>query len=90
MHFLWGLPVALDLFFAGLGAGLFLVAVTADLFGGERCRGVRRVGGILAPWPVLLGILLLAVDLGVSPRFWEFALEAGPGSLIFRPTSAMS
>ena len=39
MHHVWGLPVALDLFFAGLGAGLFLVAVMADLFGGDRYAG---------------------------------------------------
>ena len=45
----WGLPVALDLFFAGLGAGLFLVAVMADLFASDRYNGVRRVGGVLAP-----------------------------------------
>jgi polysulfide reductase chain C len=90
MHHVWGLPVALDLFFAGLGAGLFLVAVMADLFGGERYRGVRRVGGVLAPWPVLLGVLLLVVDLGNPQRFWEFVLRAGPGFLIFRPSSVMS
>ncbi len=75
MHLVWGLPVAYNLFFAGLGAGLFLVAVMADLFGGERYRGVRRVGGVLAPWSVLLGVLLLIVDLGNPLRLWESVIR---------------
>lgn len=91
MH-VWGLPVALDLFFAGLGAGLFLVAVMADLFGGERYEGVRRVGGILAPWPVILGVLLLVVDLGNPLRFYEFVLKSDISFplLNYSPSSVMS
>ncbi len=92
MHHVWGLPVALDLFFAGLGAGLFLVAVMADLFGGERYEGVRRVGGILAPWPVILGVLLLVVDLGNPLRFYEFVLKSDISFplLNYSPSSVMS
>ena len=92
MHHVWGLPVALDLFFAGLGAGLFLVAVMADLFGGDRYAGVRRVGGVLAPWPVLLGVLLLVVDLGAPLRFWEFVLrhDLSFPILNYLPSSVMS
>ena len=91
MH-VWGVPVALDLFFAGLGAGLFLVAVTADWFGGERYCGVRRVGGILAPWPVMLGVLLLVVDLGNPQRFYEFVLKSDLSYplLNYSPSSVMS
>ena len=91
MH-VWGIPVALDLFFAGLGAGLFLVAVTADWFGGERYCGVRRVGGILAPWPVIFGVLLLVVDLGNPQRFYEFVLKSDLSFpfLNYRPSSVMS
>jgi formate-dependent nitrite reductase membrane component NrfD len=92
MHHVWGLPVALDLFFAGLGAGLFLVAVMADLLGGERYRPVRRVGGILAPWPVILGVILLIADLGKPQRFWEFVIRADLSSpyLNYLPGSVMS
>jgi polysulfide reductase chain C len=92
MHHVWGLPVALDLFFAGLGAGLFLVAVMADLFAGERASGIRRVGGVLAPWPVLLGVLLLVVDLGNPLRFWEFVLrhDFTCPVLNYLPSSVMS
>jgi polysulfide reductase chain C len=84
------MPVALDLSFAGLGAGLFLVAVLADLFGGERCRGIRRVGGILAPWPALLGLVLLVIDLADPQGSWESAMRAGPGFLTLRPGLVMS
>ena len=92
MHHVWGLPVALDLFFAGLGAGFFLVAVMADLFGDKRYEGVRRVGGVLAPWPVLLGVLLLVVDLGNPQRFWEFVLrpDLRLPLLNYLPSSVMS
>lgn len=92
VHHVWGLPVALDLFFAGLGAGLFLVAAMADFFGGDRYRGVRRVGGVLAPWPVLLGVLLLVVDLGSPLRFWEFVLrhDFSLPILNYLPSSVMS
>jgi polysulfide reductase chain C len=84
------MPVALDFCFAGLGAGLFLVAVMADLFGSERCRGIRRVGGILAPWPALLGLVLLVVDLSKPQSSWESALRTGPGFLTLRPSLVMS
>lgn len=88
----WGLPVALDLFFAGLGAGLFLVAMMADLFASDRFSGVRRVGGVLAPWPVLLGVFLLVVDLGAPLNFWEFVLrhDLSFPFLNYLPSSVMS
>jgi formate-dependent nitrite reductase membrane component NrfD len=88
----WGIPVALDLFFAGLGAAMFLVAVTADLFGGERFRPMRRVGGALAPWPVILGVIMLIADLGNPQRFWEFVLRSDFSLPIlnYRPSSVMS
>ena len=91
-HHVWGLPVAFDLFFAGLGAGLFLVAVMADLFGGKRYEGVRRVGGILAPWPVIAGVMLLVIDLGNPLRFWEFVLRSDFSwpLLNYLPASVMS
>jgi polysulfide reductase chain C len=88
----WGLPVALDLFFAGLGAGLFLVAMMADLFASDRFSGIRRVGGVLAPWPVLLGVFLLVVDLGAPLNFWEFVLrhDLSFPFLNYLPSSVMS
>lgn len=95
-HINWGLPVALDLFAAGMGAAAFLVAVTADLAGSKRYTSVRLTGAFIAPWPVLLGVLLLVVDLGNPQRFWEMVLRRGAGLrleapyLMLNPGSTMS
>ncbi len=95
-HLNWGLPVALDLFLAALGAGAFMVAVMADLAGGKRYRSVSTIGAFLAPWPAICGVLLLVVDLGVPWRFWGMMLRRGEGLaltspfLMFNPSSTMS
>ena len=44
----------------------------------------------IAPWPVIVGVILLVIDLGNPLRFWEFLLKKGPGILMFNPTSVMS
>jgi polysulfide reductase chain C len=89
-HMNWGVPVAFDLFLAGFGAGAFLLAVIAELAGGKRYQKITRVGAFIAPWPVLLGVLLLVVDLGNPLRFWEFLIRRGPGFIMFNPGSVMS
>ena len=89
-HISWGIPVAFDLFLAGLGAGALLLAVAADLFGGKRHQIIMRTGAFIAPWPVIVGVILLVIDLGNPLRFWEFLLKKGQGILMFNPTSVMS
>jgi len=89
-HYNWGLPVAIDLFCAGLGAGAFMLAVMAQLADDKKYRAVSITGALLAPWPVILGVLLLVVDLGKPLRFWEMLIRVGPGVLMFSPTSVMS
>lgn len=96
VHHDWGLPVAIDLFAAGMGAAAFLVAVMADLAGSKKFTSIRLTGAIIAPWPAILGVLLLVVDLGRPLRFWEMILKRGEGLsiappyLMFNPGSAMS
>ncbi len=95
-HVNWGLPVALDLFLAALGAGAFMLAVVADLVGQRRHRMISTVGAFVAPWPVIGGVLLLVADLGVPWRFWEMMLKRGEGLsleapfIMFKPGSTMS
>ncbi|MHC4712999.1 MAG: NrfD/PsrC family molybdoenzyme membrane anchor subunit [Planctomycetota bacterium] len=95
-HLNWGVPVALDLFLAALGAGAFMLAVMADLAGGRRNRLVSTIGAFIAPWPVICGVLLLVIDLGVPHRFWEMVLRRGEGLslefpfLMFKVGSTMS
>ena len=96
VHHDWGLPVAIDLFAAGMGAAAFLVAVMADLAGSKKFTSIRLTGAIIAPWPAILGVLLLVVDLGRPLRFWEMILKRGEGLsitppyLMFNSGSAMS
>lgn len=89
-HLNWGLPVAIDLFAAALGAAAYMLAVMAQLAGGRRYQAVSITGALIAPWPVILGVLLLVVDLGNPLRFWEMILRRGEGFLMFNPTSTMS
>ena len=94
-HLNWGLPLAIDLFAAALGAALFMVAVAADLAGGRQYRRISTTGALLAPWPVILGVILLIVDLGRPGRFWEMILRRshetlGVESLMFKIGSTMS
>jgi formate-dependent nitrite reductase membrane component NrfD len=89
-HINWGIPVAFDLFLAGLGAGALLLATAADLFGKRRYERVTRVGAAIAPWPVLIGVILLVIDLGKPQRFWEFLFRPGPGFLMVNLNSVMS
>jgi polysulfide reductase chain C len=85
VHHDWGLPVAIDLFAAGMGAAAFMVAVMADLAGSKKFTSIRLTGAIIAPWPAILGVLLLVVDLGQPLRFWEMILKRGEGLSIIPP-----
>lgn len=82
----WGYLIVLYLFLGGLSAGLFFVSAVATLFSKEGDTGrerISRFGGLLAPWPVGLGSLLLIFDLGKKFRFYKLFLH-------FQWTSPMS
>jgi len=89
-HVNWGLPVALDLFFAALGAGAFMLAVVVDFAGGKKYRGISTTGALIAPWPAIIGVILLVADLGKPHRFWEMIFRRGEGFIMFNPSSVMS
>ncbi len=89
-HIIWGIPVAFDLFLAGLGAGALFLAIAADLFGGRRYEKITRTGALIAPLPVIVGVFLLVIDLGRPLRFWEFLLRRGPGFIMVNLGSVMS
>ncbi|MFH1709186.1 MAG: NrfD/PsrC family molybdoenzyme membrane anchor subunit [Planctomycetota bacterium] len=97
-HYNWGLPLIIDLFAAAMGASAFMVAVIADLADRKnKYLDVSFTGAAIAPWPVILGVALLVVDLGNPLRFWEMILKRGDGLLTlefpfiqFVPSSVMS
>jgi formate-dependent nitrite reductase membrane component NrfD len=65
---MWGLPVVLYLFLAGVGAGALTVSASIFLRGGDVARGLHvdtaRYGAFLAPVPIMIGCGLLVFELG--------------------------
>lgn len=75
----WGFLIIIYLFLGGLSAGLFFVSALATFMqrnGADSAYSrVARLGAILAPWPVMLGCLLLIFDLGRWYHFWKLFLH---------------
>lgn len=67
----WGLLVVNYLFLAGLSAGAFAISSFATYSGGPHFRRVARIGALVAPWPVSIGVSLLVLDLGRPLAFWH-------------------
>jgi formate-dependent nitrite reductase membrane component NrfD len=74
----WGFLIINYLFLGGLSAGLYFVSALATLLqkNGETTHGrIARYGALVAPWPVMLGCLLLIFDLGRWYRFYKLFLH---------------
>ena len=74
----WNLLVVGYLFLGGLSAGLFFVSSLATLIRRKDNQELNRIasmGALLAPWPVMLGCLLLMFDLGHWYRFYKLFLH---------------
>jgi protein NrfD len=82
----WGWLIVTYLYFGGLSAGLFFVSALATYLAKSDeplDNRIARYGALLAPWPVMLGSLLLVFDLGHWYRFYKLFLH-------FQWTSPMS
>ncbi|MFB3812487.1 MAG: NrfD/PsrC family molybdoenzyme membrane anchor subunit [Terriglobales bacterium] len=83
----WGFLIVNYLFLGGLSAGLFFVSALATLMqrngNTPHYTRIARYGAFLAPWPVMLGCVLLIFDLGKWYRFYKLFLH-------FRWASPMS
>jgi protein NrfD len=82
----WGLLIVNYLFLGGLSAGLFFVSALATYLrkiDDPTEPRIARLGALMAPWPVMLGCLLLVFDLGHWYRFYKLFLH-------FRWVSPMS
>lgn len=81
-YVVWGLWVAMYLFFAGMAAGSFMVATLDLLFHIRIFRGTGR----LALWVALvsLGAALLQIwlDLGHMWRIWKVYFQGNPASVM--------
>src|SRR6266481_2719885 len=75
----WGFLIVNYLFLGGLSAGLFFVSALATfLYKIEEpspYTRIARLGASLAPWPVMIGCLLLIFDLGRWYHFYKLFLH---------------
>lgn len=74
----WGFWVVGYLFLGGLSAGLFFVSALATLIRKKENPDFDRLamlGAMMAPWPVILGCLLLMFDLGRWYRAYKLFLH---------------
>jgi formate-dependent nitrite reductase membrane component NrfD len=75
----WGFLIVNYLFLGGLSAGLFFVSALATLMqrngATPQYTRIARYGALLAPWPVMVGCLLLVFDLGKWYRFYKLFLH---------------
>src|SRR5438128_312856 len=75
----WGFLIVNYLFLGGLSAGLFFVSALATfLYKIEEPSSytrIARLGAFLAPWPVMIGCLLLIFDLGRWYHFYKLFLH---------------
>lgn len=79
----WEMPVALDIFFAGLAAGAFCFSVLMSRRKNEDFLACSRASALIAPLAVMFGLSMLILDLRYKTRFW-FTLT------VFNSSSPMS
>jgi protein NrfD len=83
-YVVWGLWVAMYLFFAGVAAGAFMIATLDLLFRVRTFQGTGR----LALWIALISLgaalLQIGLDLGHLERIWKVYLQGNPQSVMFQ------
>jgi protein NrfD len=67
----WGLWVAMYIYFIGLSAGAFLISSLVYVFGVERFRPIARLALFTALVSLLMALLNIWFDLGHMGRFFE-------------------
>lgn len=66
----WGIPIAVDLFFTGVGGGSFILSAMASRRNGEGWETCSQGTALLAPLAIFVGLSMLILDLGYPSRFW--------------------
>ena len=81
-YVVWGLWVAMYLFFAGIAAGAFMIATLDLLFGIRVMRGTGRLALWVALVSLAAALLSIWLDLGHMERIWKVYLQGSPGSVM--------
>jgi len=80
--FTWNYLIVIYLFLAGLSAGSGVISSIGEIVNKADER-VRRIGAYLAPFPVMLGLACLVLDLHRPLNFYQVLIH-------YNPTSVMS
>ncbi len=78
----WGLWVAMYIYFIGLSAGAFLISSLVYAFGVERFRPIARLALFTALVSLLMALLHIWFDLGHMSRFYEVYTRPNPLSMM--------
>jgi protein NrfD len=78
----WGLWVAMYIYFIGLSAGAFLISSLVYAFGVERFRPIARLALFTALIALLMALLNIWFDLGHMSRFFEVYTRGNPFSMM--------
>ena len=81
-YVVWGLWVALYLFFAGLSTGSYMLATLEYLFGVKLFKGTGKVCLLAALVTLPAGLTAIGMDLGHMERVWKVFLMPNFGSLL--------
>ncbi|PWH20002.1 MAG: polysulfide reductase [Ardenticatenia bacterium] len=81
-YVVWGLWVAMYLFFAGIAAGAFMIATLDLLFGIPVLRGIGRLALWVALVSLAAALLSIWLDLGHMDRIWKVYLQGSPSSVM--------
>lgn len=83
-YVVWGLWVAMYLFFAGVAAGGFMISTLDLLFNIPVFKGTGKI----ALWGSLVslaaGLTSIGLDLGHMERIWKVYFQGNPSSLMFQ------
>jgi len=71
----WNWLVAVDLFFAGISAGVFAISALAYFIGKEKYQNITRIGAYIAPFPLIIGLSCLIYDLESPHLFWKLMVN---------------
>lgn len=81
-YVVWGLWVAMYLFFAGVSTGAYMIATLDYLFGVKLFKDIGKIAlwGALVTMPAAL--MTIGMDLGHMERIWKVYLQPDFGSLL--------
>lgn len=74
----FGWLVVMYFFLGGASCGTFLVSVACRLWGKDRYQRIERIGAVLTPILLGVGLLFLLLDLGRLERFYRLMINFNP------------